>query len=118
MNYIIAETYTVEQVQAALEAISPGSTLIVKKLLKLFCRPQKQTVIIVIDTLRANFVDLYTVPGIEGAQQAAKKQVVDLEKANADNVEIIQKLVTVRIINSALFYFYFSNTTDAIFHKG
>ena len=60
-----------------------------------------------IDTLKVNVVDLYTVPDIEGAQEAAKKQVVDLEKANADNVEKLQTLVAVRILNLALVYFYF-----------
>ena len=60
-----------------------------------------------IDTLKVYVVDLYTVPDIEGAQEAAKKQVVDLEKANADNVEKLQILVAVRILNLALVYFYF-----------
>ena len=73
-----------------------------------------------IDTLKVNVVDLYTVPDIEGAQEAAKKQVVDLEKANADNVEKLQTLVEVRILNSALFYFsispmQFSIKVDSIY---
>ena len=58
-----------------------------------------------INTLKVNVVDLYAVPDIEGAQEAAKKQVVDLEKANADKEKKLQTLVAVRILNSALFIF-------------
>ena len=89
-----------------------------QKVLQRFIRRQKQKSFAEFDTLKVNFVDVYTVPDIEGAQEAAKKQVVDLEKANTEYVEKLQTLVAVRILNSALFYFYFSNATDAIFHKG